>query len=141
MHFDPSAIVILETPPTPAPISDYGPAGHAELIRQTTDTVELRANVLRPCILVMSDSYSPDWRAKPLDPGPQSSYSIMPANYAFLAIPLSPGQHHIQLEYSPAAWKIGVWITAVSLPLWLVAAAASTLAALTGKPTIAAEGS
>jgi uncharacterized membrane protein YfhO len=57
----------------------------------------------------------------------------MPANYAFMAIPLSPGQHHIQLEYYPAAWKIGLWITAVSLPLWLVAAAASTRAALTGK--------
>jgi hypothetical protein len=125
-YFDFSAIVVLETAPTPAPVSGAGPAGHAELIGQTTDTVELRANVARPCILVMSDSYSLDWRAKPLDPGPQSSYSIMPANYAFMAIPLSPGQHHIQLEYCPAAWKIGVWITAVSLPLWLVAAAAST---------------
>jgi hypothetical protein len=131
--FDASAIVVLETPPTPAPISDVGPPGHADLIGQTADTVEFRANLVRPCILVISDSYSRDWHAKPLDPGPQSSYSIMPANYAFMAIPLSPGKHHVQLEYCPAAWKIGVWITAVSLPLWLAAVAASTLAALSGK--------
>jgi hypothetical protein len=132
-RFDPSAIVILESSPTPAPMSDVGPAGDAELIGQTTDTVELRANVARPCILVMSDCYSLDWRARPLDPGPQSSYSIMPANYAFMAIPLSPGKHHVQLEYHPSAWKIGLWITAVALPLWFMAVAASTLAALSGK--------
>jgi hypothetical protein len=132
-RFDPSAIVILETPPTPAPMPGADPPGHAELIGQTTDTVELRANIVRPCILVMSDSYSLDWHAKPLEPGPQSSYSILPANYAFMAIPLSPGQHHIQLEYRPAAWKLGLWITAVSLPLWFVATAASMPAALTGK--------
>jgi hypothetical protein len=118
--FDPRYSVLLESEPSIRPTSSPDP-GTVRLVEQTSDTLELEANVSSPCILVITNSYSAGWHATPLEPGPQSQYQVMPANWALQAIPLAAGKHHLKLEYLPAAFRIGAWVSAVSLLLYLLA--------------------
>jgi hypothetical protein len=119
--FDPRKQVILETPPDPAPPASPKdqPPGWASIVRQSTDWLEIKADLPEPAILLVTDAYSKFWRAVPLEPGPQSHYDVMPANYALRAIPLAAGQHHLLLEYAPIGYKIGKWVSIVSALAWL----------------------
>ncbi len=67
---------------------------------------------------MVTDSYSKYWHATPIEPGPQTSYAVMPADYTLRAIPLAAGRHHIMLEYAPIGYKIGKWISIVSTLAW-----------------------
>jgi hypothetical protein len=119
--FNPRAKVILESPPDPAPTGtpkDPAP-GWASVVRQSTDWIEIKADLREPAILLITDAYSKSWRAVPLDVGPQPHYDLMPANYALRAIPLAAGKHHLLLVYAPIGFKIGVWISIASAIMWL----------------------
>lgn len=39
----------------------------------------------------------------------------MPANYSQIGIPLRAGKHHIALEYSPVAFRVGLWVSILSI--------------------------
>ena len=49
----------------------------------------------------------------------QRRYEVMPANYVLRAIPLSAGHHRIRLEYLPAGFVVGKWISLVSCAAYL----------------------
>jgi hypothetical protein len=55
----------------------------------------------------------------PLPDSTQQVYRVMPANYAFMAIPLSAGEHHLRLEYKPAAFIVGKWISLFAIIIYL----------------------
>jgi hypothetical protein len=135
--YDLSTHVILESEPSPRPVPGATSPGSAEVIAQTTDTMEIRASVTRSMLLVMSDSYSQDWRATPIEPSPQATYTIMPANHAFMAIPLAAGTHHLRLTYRPTSWILGVCITLVSLAAWISAMATVAILKFTAAPASA----
>jgi hypothetical protein len=120
-RFDPRKQVILESPPDPAPPMNPKdqPPGWASVVNQSTDWLEIKADLPEPAILLVTDAYSKFWRAEPLEPGPQSHYDVMPANYALRAIPLAAGRHHLLLEYAPIGYKIGKWVSIVSALAWL----------------------
>ena len=79
------------------------------------DYLTVMANTTVPAILLITDNYSKGWRVKPLNPGPQQDYEIMPANYTLMAIPLTAGEHLLRIEYRPIQFIIGAWISAISL--------------------------
>ena len=81
---------------------------------QTTDTLEFRIHTPEPAVLLVTDVYSSGWRVRPLAPGPQAEYQVMPANYCLRAVPLAAGEHHILMEYRPTAVVVGRWVSGVS---------------------------
>ncbi len=109
--FDPTSEVILETAPDPLPQEG---GGTARVLSRTTDRIEIEASANHPTLLLITDAYSADWRARALAGSAQQRYDVLPADGALRAIPLSAGHHHLVLEYRPAGWLAGVWATAIS---------------------------
>lgn len=61
--------------------------------------------------LFLSEAYYPGWKAT-VDGRPAE---ILRANFVFRALLLEPGEHAVRFEYDPNSFKIGAWITAISL--------------------------
>jgi len=112
--FDPHQQVILETEPSPAP-TPLPEKGTATVVDSSPGQLTVEADLPHPAILLITDAYSNGWRAQPLEGSTQRAYQVLPANYVLQAVPLSAGHHHLQLEYLPAAWQKGKWISLVSI--------------------------
>jgi hypothetical protein len=112
--FDPRQQVILETRPDPAPAKGKA-KGTATITEEGTDYLIVEANLPAPAILLITDNYSRDWRAVALPGSSQEHYDLLPANYILRAIPLSGGNHRLRIEYEPLGYRIGKWISLVSL--------------------------
>lgn len=119
--FDPMRQVVLEEVPSPAPSPESQTSpGTVSIVREDTDEIELVAELSSPALLVMTDAWTPAWRARALDSGDSREYRVLPANHALRAIPLTAGKHHILLEYAPWEFTAGMWISMLS---WLAFAA------------------
>jgi hypothetical protein len=116
--FNPREEVILETAPDPEPRAAAN-AGTVSLLESSTDYLTLEADVQSPSILLVTDTYAKGWRARPLAGTVQSTYHVLPANYCLRAIPLAAGHHHLRLEYRPAGFVIGMWVSIVSLVVFI----------------------
>jgi hypothetical protein len=135
--FNPRQELILQTPPsettgwelaggqwkTGVPASP----GIAQVVEESTDALTIEAKLSSPAILLLNDSYSSGWRARPLAGASQQHYAILPANYCLRAVPLAAGIHRFRLEYLPHAFVIGKWVSLGSLfvyvclvALWVV---------------------
>ena len=112
--FDPRQQVILETRPEPAPVKGKA-KGTATVTEEGTDYLIVEANLPAPAILLITDNYSRGWRAVALPGSSQEHYDLLPANYILRAIPLSGGNHRLRIEYEPLGYRIGKWISLVSL--------------------------
>ncbi|MBE2204806.1 MAG: hypothetical protein IAE94_10755 [Chthoniobacterales bacterium] len=111
--FDLSREILLESEPIPPPEKEP-PQAQIEVLDSSTDHWTLNIRTDRAAILVMTDSYSKDWRAIALPDSVQTNYTVQPANYAMRAIPLAAGQHHLRIEYVPKGFYEGVWLSLVS---------------------------
>jgi hypothetical protein len=120
--FDPTREVILESEPEPKPSPNENP-GTAEIVASSTDWLTIEADVSQPSILLITDVYTPAWRAVPLPGSAQSKYEVLPANYILRAVPLAAGHHRLRLEYAPREFAIGTWISLVAGILFLAAIA------------------
>jgi len=112
--FDPRRQVVLETQPDPAP-APSPTNGTAEVIESSANQMTISADISAPAILLITDAYSKGWRARPLAGSVQHGYRVLPADYVLRAIPLSRGHHLIRLEYTPAAFRAGAWISIISI--------------------------
>jgi hypothetical protein len=118
--FDPRKEVILEREPRPSPLAAAS-QGRAAVVRQGTDWLEIEAEVASPSVLLVTDAWSPAWRARPLEGSSASDYEVMPANYALRAVPLGAGRHRLRLEYAPASWLAGFAVSALAWMAWIIA--------------------
>jgi hypothetical protein len=123
--FDPRQQVILETEPNPAPQLSTE-KGTVTLIDSSANQLTVEADLPHPAILLITDAYSDGWRARPLDGSAQHTYDVLPANYVLRAIPLSQGHHRIRIEYSPIGFRVGTWISIISLAGFALAVALYT---------------
>ncbi len=108
--FDPRAEVILETEPNPTPVPTEA-VGHAQIIAASTDSLTIEAETEQPAILLITDIFTPSWRAVARPGSTQSNYQLQPANYVLRAVPLTAGHHRLRVEYSSAAFAVGNWIS------------------------------
>jgi hypothetical protein len=112
--FDPRRAVLLESDPTIKPAGGPIP-GTVRIVSQSSDHIELVADVSANAMLLITNSYSKGWRVWPVGPAPQADYTIMPADWALQAIALAPGTHHLWLQYRPWAFVAGEWISVLAV--------------------------
>ncbi|MBU1089041.1 YfhO family protein, partial [Patescibacteria group bacterium] len=84
-------------------------------ISDKENSIELKTENNCPQILLLSDAYYPEWKAK-ID---QQSAQIYQANHAFRAVLVPPGTHTIKFYYFPKAFIIGLTIMLVSVCILL----------------------
>jgi len=120
--FDPTRTVLLETAPDPPP-NPAGTGGVVKLIESSTDRMVLDVDLPSAAILVITDSYSKDWIARPVAPGPQEFYQLLPAYYTLRAIPLSAGKHALAVEFTPSGFQTGKWVSLAAAFLLLICTA------------------
>jgi len=111
--FDPRQSLILESEPAYAPDGSAIEAV-ATIADESTDHLVVEVSTPRECVMLMTDAFANDWRVTPDRVGPQTSYTIQPANHAFRAIPLAAGSHRIRLEYRPPAFGYGAIASGLS---------------------------
>lgn len=121
--FDPRTSAILESEPVPAPSRRAPGVARPKLwlLGESTDHFDLELEVASPTLLLITDAWSRGWRARPLDGSDQTEYRLQPANYVLRAVPLAPGHHRMRVEYAPAAYTAGLWLTSVSGVAYLAA--------------------
>jgi hypothetical protein len=116
--FDPLKQVILEREPRPAPVAAQG---HASVVRDGADFMEIEADVAMPSILLVTDAWTPAWRATALAGSSSGSYELVPANYVLRAVALGPGKHRLRLEYAPPLFRAGAALSALAWIAWIAA--------------------
>lgn len=122
--FDPRKEVILESEPSIVADSspdDGKPAGSARITASSTDWLEIEADLREPAFLLVTDAWTPAWRATALPGSVQQQYQVFPANYALRAVPVSAGHHRLRMEYAPRSYTQG---RVVSLAAWVLFAGA-----------------
>jgi uncharacterized membrane protein YfhO len=70
--------------------------------------------------LVITDAWADGWRAVPLAGSSQSSYRLMPADYALRAVALGRGHHRLRIEYAPRLFYAGAFLSLLAWPTWLL---------------------
>ncbi|MFZ4779189.1 MAG: hypothetical protein ACOYM3_27825, partial [Terrimicrobiaceae bacterium] len=114
--FSLSEVILLEQDPLPVPEEEKA-RYEIQILNASTDHTTLQITTDRAALLVVTDSYSKDWRAVSLPGSVQINYQILPANHAMRAIPLAAGRHLLRLEFIPWGFHVGVGLSVVSLAL------------------------
>jgi hypothetical protein len=112
--FDPTQDVVLESSsslplranPSPIPFQPV-------TLTSTLNTITIRAVLPEDGYLVILDTYYPGWQAL-VDEQPATIY---PANLAFRAVPLAPGEHRVEFRYQPVTFQVGAAVTSLT---WLL---------------------
>jgi len=123
---DPSQIALLERPVEITP-SGSGSAGTVQYRDVNSDEIELTIDARRPAIMVLADNYASGWRAVPIGAPGQSAYEVVPVDSVLRGIALSPGKHHLSMQYHPGSVTAGAWISAVTWALFALSGAGCVL--------------
>ena len=111
--------VFLERAPSPVP-DPLGVGGSVVIVDESTDHLTIEAEVEAPALLLVTDAYSRYWRATAMPGSVQAEYEVLPANYAFRAVPLEAGKHVFRMEYAPPGYRYGRWVSVVGIIVCLV---------------------
>lgn len=116
--FDPSEYALVKGE-LPGPV-EADPDGTVEITSYEPEEIRIRADVARPCLLVLSEVYyPPGWKA--FIDGDETT--IYRTNYAFRSVYLEPGEHTVVMRYSSASLKLGIIVTAAAAALLVLLAA------------------
>lgn len=110
-HFDGSKIVFL--PPAAKSLVTATNQTVAQLSdrRFTTQRVDVDVNAESASLVVVAQTYYPRWRAY-VDNKP---VPLLRADYAFQAVEVPAGKHHVRLSYEDRSFHIGALISGLSL--------------------------
>ncbi|MBF0406212.1 MAG: hypothetical protein HQM10_02575 [Candidatus Riflebacteria bacterium] len=105
-NFDGKKTVIIEEEPFNGNVRSDVASGQQiesliEMNEVSTDELIFDISTNKKSILLLNDSYSPGWKVENIVQGSSEQYKILPANYAFRAIPIEAGRHQIRMYYSP----------------------------------------
>jgi hypothetical protein len=106
---DPRTTALVEgTPPSVAPADPSTES--ARVTRYEPDTMTVAVNATAPGLLVLSEVYASGWRAS-VD---GRSTPILPTDEILRGIPITSGNHTVELRYAPRSLTIGLWISATA---------------------------
>lgn len=98
--------------------------GEVEIISEAPSRIKLQTNSKDQGLLVLTDTDYPGWRAvvRPLaNYGSAQQAKIYRVNHALRAVEVPPGEHEIEFIYSPLSFRLGLWLSGLSLAGWLLA--------------------
>ncbi|HEY4002332.1 MAG TPA: YfhO family protein [Candidatus Xenobia bacterium] len=113
--FRPQDEVWLETPPDHVPPGS-APAGQVRNIRYGLNHIELDVQSAQNALLVSGDSWWPGWEA--LVDG--TATPVRRADYAFRAVSVPAGAHHVAMDYRPRPFFLGLGLSLLSVAACLV---------------------
>ncbi len=116
-------LAATDAPPDGLPASS-GPneADTATIEADANDRLVIRASTTTPGMLVLADTWTPDWVAE-IDGAPAR---VLPVDGALRGVAITPGDHRVTFSYRPLATYAGIVlavVAAVLLGLWLGAGA------------------
>ncbi len=82
-----------------------------QLISDRSDRLQIQLNVGTEGYLVVSDVWYPGWKAR-LD---GKDVSLSRANYLFRAVPVTSGEHTVEMIYQPASFLAGLAVTLLAI--------------------------
>ncbi|MBV8282920.1 MAG: YfhO family protein, partial [Candidatus Eremiobacteraeota bacterium] len=109
--FDPAHQAVLEGGPG---IQGSGGPWPATNFAESGDGASFDVNVPQPAAVVVSTAYYPGWNAV-VDGQPAQLFR---ADVAFQGLSLAAGQHHVDLRFDPALFKVGAVVSGLG---WLSA--------------------
>ena len=110
-NFSPSDHVVLEQAVQGTSPPQDGPTGRVLSSKLGLRQIEAEVELARPSVVVLSQAYYPGWRAF-VD---NQSVPLLKANFAFQAVALTAGNHHLRIIYSPFIFRVGAVISALTL--------------------------
>ena len=99
----------------------FEPYRSVAVASRTAHRLKLDVTLTRPGILVLNEPFFPGWRAH----DGEREVPVLRANVLFRALALTPGEHHLELEFAPESWRVGGWISASALATTLALVAAA----------------
>ncbi|MDF1661356.1 MAG: hypothetical protein P1V97_06270 [Planctomycetota bacterium] len=106
-----------------------GIVGQVQVIQHLYDRVELTYDSPKAGYLVLREAYHPDWVAE-LD---GEVVKVHPADAIFRAVWVPPGIHTVVYKYQCPGWKLGSWMTVVSLLLLSLTTAVVSWTSIRGR--------
>jgi hypothetical protein len=88
----------------------------AQVTNRTANSLEVHTDSTKPCILVVSETYFPGWKAY-LDGKPAN---IFPTDEMLRGVYLPAGSHHVTFVYQPLSFTIGLGISLVTFLIFLI---------------------
>ncbi|MCU0241838.1 MAG: YfhO family protein [Vicinamibacteria bacterium] len=107
-EFDPHRTVILPRHPGLAE-QRHDFSGRAWIEYERADRIRIRAQANAPAVVVLVDSYDPNWRVH-IDERPAP---LLRANVAFRGVAIPAGEHHIDLSYWPRGLTLALVVSSV----------------------------
>jgi hypothetical protein len=121
--------------------ADGGAGDHVTVLRYAPETIVISAATTADGLLVVSDPYATGWNAY-VD---GQKTEILRTNHALRGVPITAGEHTVELKYEPESLRIGMLVTgaaavamigiwAWALVDWRRRGANGTGSAVTGSP-------
>lgn len=114
-HFDPRQEVVLEADPEIGSSPSMA-MGRVRVRVYGPEEVQLELEGNQGGILVLTDTYYPGWHAY-VD---GKEHPILQANHVFRAVALAGEARQVVFKYEPASFRIGLWLSLLSLAALLV---------------------
>lgn len=105
--FDPAREAILEEQPPVRPESAEG--SHARITSYRANEIRVRAHVERPCVMLMSEIWYPDWKAEVNG----AASPVLVADYCLRAIALAAGDHDIRMRFESPRLRVSLIVSIV----------------------------
>lgn len=105
--FNPNMDVMVDDPTIPA----LHGTGSVEIITYSPSTIEATTKTKGTSMLIVANTFYNGWNAY-IDGKPTTLYRV---NWTMNGVLLPEGNHTIILRYEPISYRIGLWISALSL--------------------------
>ena len=103
--FDPSRTVFLLEPTPGKAVTKEGSS--VRIVSYGLNRIDIEANIVKPCFMVLSELYYPDWKAE-ID---GVRVKIYRADFLLRGLPLAPGRHAIRFFYDSRSIRRGMLLS------------------------------
>ena len=115
-NFNPAQVAMVESPP-PLPLAPFGQpgsplgAGSARLESYEANRIRVSATASANALLVLGEKYYKGWYAQ-VD---GKKAEIYPVDQVLRGVYLTPGTHAVEFDFDPFPFRVGKYLTLVSL--------------------------
>ena len=124
LSLDPFQSVVLEDASAFDTLSTSIAPGGAEnksrIISSSPNAVVVEAAPVQDGWVLLLDNWYPGWEASVDSGSGLTRVPVVRADYAFRAVRLPVGKHHIHFRYRPLSFRIGLWLSIAAWILWAV---------------------